>query len=121
MSKEEEPKDAEGCIFINGQEVYLKDTKDLFIKNLDTFDIHFGSNVLVEVCYQISEVIYDIENDDSPSETYIAKNNYINALTELENSLFNSPSSEYIIAQNRQAMNDAYDTFIKTLTRELDE
>ena len=107
----------DNLLTINGNPISLIEIKEYDMKNVDTFDITFGSNIQLEICYQINEIIYDIE--PSLSE-YI---DYHRELDKLNNAIYHETTSTppaYIINQQK-LVQEKYNDFIKALETKLRE
>lgn len=107
----------DNSLTINGSPISLIEIKEYEMKNVDTFDITFGSNVQLEICYQINEIVYDIE--PSLSE-YIGYHTELNKLSNMIYQETTSTSSADIINQQK-IVQEKYNAFIKALEIKLRE
>ena len=104
-------------IVFDGNSVNLIETKEFFVKNLDNFNIAFGANVQINICYQISKKTYAIE-ENMPEQI-----EYTRALNELSGYIFkrqeNYDESEEQGLQ--EAEKEAYQIFINALQEKIIE
>ena len=121
--------DSEGIIWVDEEPIYLKETREIFIKNPTSFNFHFGENVLVEICYQLSEITYDIEKFNSDEDSFYQKykNPYEQAETTLNLKIYGTPKDKGYenlkqpLSYYQNEVKNKYQNFINELIKELEK
>jgi hypothetical protein len=115
---DDEARDPEDTkLYINEQEIDLSQTGYRYIKDPQTFDIHFGSKILVEVCSQLCFITYELE-ETIPSLAE-KKQKYEAELKKIDEIIYSGDESglDAAIAEAETA----YSNFIEALENELKE
>lgn len=115
---DDEARDPEDTkLYINEQEIDLSQTGYRYIKDPQTFDIHFGSKILVEVCSQLCFITYELE-ETIPNLAGL-KQDYEAELKKIDEIIYSGDESGLDAAI--AATETAYSNFIEALENELKE